>query len=174
VVAMGLASGFLEPLESTSIHLIHTAIARLIDFFPSARFEQTDIDEYNRQTRFEYERIRDFIILHYHLNSRTDSEFWTACRDMEVPTTLKAKLELYKSQGRIVRVDNELFAEVGWVQVMHGQGLKAQGAHPLAALIDDTQTTGYLDSIRTVMGNCVQAMPEHSVFIAENCSAKRV
>jgi tryptophan 7-halogenase len=171
VVAMGLASGFMEPLESTSIHLIQTAIARLIDFFPAAGFQQRDMDEYNRQTRFEYERIRDFIILHYHLNSRTDSAFWVGCRQMEIPSTLKAKLNLYQSHGRIVRTDNELFAEVGWLQVMHGQGLRAQASHPLAALINDTETTGYLQSIQTVMGNCVQAMPMHSAFIAQNCAA---
>ena len=130
VVALGLASGFLEPLESTSIHLIQTAIARLIDFFPATGFSQVDIDEYNRQARFEFERIRDFIILHYHLNQRTDSDFWTACREMAVPPALQAKLALYQSHGRIVRENNELFSEVAWLQVMHGQHLASAGLPP--------------------------------------------
>ena len=173
VVAMGLASGFLEPLESTSIHLIQTAIARLIDFFPSTGFEQADIDEYNRQHRFEFERIRDFIILHYHLNQRTDTPFWTSCREMEVPEALAAKLHLYRSRGRIVRENNELFSEVAWLQVMHGQGLRAQGHHPLAELIDESETREYLDSVRSVISKCADVMPDHAAFIAQHCAAPR-
>ena len=137
VVAIGLSSGFLEPLESTSIHMIQTAIARLIDFFPSTGFCAVDIDEYNRQSRFEIERIRDFIILHYHLNQRSDSAFWVDCREMQVPETLQAKLRLYKTHGRIVRENNELFSEVAWVQVLVGQNLMPRGYHPLVDSLDE-------------------------------------
>jgi tryptophan 7-halogenase len=171
VVSIGLASGFLEPLESTSIHLIQTAIARLIDFFPSAGFEQTDIDEYNRQFRFEFERIRDFIILHYHLNQRTDSPFWTAMREMQVPDTLRMKMHLYRSHGRIVRENSELFSEVAWLQVMHGQGLKAEGYHPLVDSIDESGIADYLAGVHALIERCVEVMPSHADFIARHCAA---
>jgi tryptophan 7-halogenase len=171
VVAIGLSSGFLEPLESTSIHLIQSAIARLIDFFPDTGFAQADIDEYNRQTRFEIERIRDFIILHYHLNQRIDSPFWTACREMAVPATLQAKIDLYRTHGRIVRENNELFAEVAWLQVMHGQHLEAAGYHPLADCLDEAQIATYLDEVRTLISRCADVMPDHAEYIARHCAA---
>jgi tryptophan 7-halogenase len=173
VVAVGLASGFMEPLESTSIHLIQTAIARLIDFFPSTGFSQVDIDEYNRQGRFEYERIRDFIILHYHLNQRTDSPFWVACREMAVPETLQAKLQLFRSHGRIVRENNELFSEVAWLQVMHGQHLQPQAYHPLVDSLDEADITDYLQGVHELIGRCAQVMPDHAEFIARHCAAPR-
>ncbi len=173
VVAVGLSSGFLEPLESTSIHLIQTAIARLIDFFPSAGFEQDDIDEYNRQARFEFERVRDFIILHYHLNQRTDSPFWVAMREMEIPPTLRAKLQLFRTHGRIVRENNELFSEVAWLQVMHGQGLKARGYHPLVDAIDEPGIVDYLAGVHALIGRCAAVMPSHADFIEKYCAAPR-
>ena len=131
VVAIGLANGFMEPLESTSIHLIQTADRAADRVLPVARVRcARRVDEYNRQARFEFERIRDFIILHYHLTERDDTPFWRHCRTMErCPRTLQAKMRLYRSQGRIVRDGPELFAEVAWLQVMHGQGLRAEGYH---------------------------------------------
>jgi tryptophan halogenase len=172
VVAIGLASGFMEPLESTSIHLIQTAIARLIDFFPSGGFDAADIDEYNRLCRFEYERIRDFIILHYHLNQRTDSPFWAACRDMEVPETLQAKMQLFRTHGRITRENNELFAEVAWLQVMHGQHLQPLGYHPLVDSLDEAEVAGYLKGVHDLIGRCAAVMPDHAAFIAQHCAAR--
>ncbi len=171
VVAVGLAGGFMEPLESTSIHLIQTAIARIVEFFPSAQMQDADVDEYNRQSRFEFERIRDFLILHYHLTRRDDSPFWRQCRAMEIPETLQRKMALYRSQGRIVRENNELFAEVGWLQVMHGQGLRAQAHHPLADLIDEAETESYLQGVRDVVRQCAEVMPPHAEFIARHCQA---
>lgn len=171
VVAVGLASGFLEPLESTSIHLIQSAIARLIDFFPSTGFSQVDIDEYNRQFRFEFERVRDFIILHYHLNQRTDTPFWTACREMAIPETLQAKLRLFRTHGRIVRENNELFSEVAWLQVMHGQHLEPEGYHPLVDSLDETEISKYLEGVHDLIGRCADVMPDHAEFIAANCAA---
>ena len=161
VVAVGLAGGFLEPLESTSLHMVQTAIARLIDFFPDAGFAQADIDEFNRQSAFEAERIRDFVILHYHLNRRTDSDFWRACAAMAVPETLRHKIDLYRSHGRLVRIADELFAEPGWLQVFEGQGLRPAHPHPLAALRGDDEIAAYLDGVREVIGNCVRAMPAY-------------
>ena len=173
VVAIGLSSGFLEPLESTSIHMIQTAIARLIDFFPTTGFSAVDIDEYNRQSRFEIERIRDFIILHYHLNQRTDSAFWTACREMEVPATLQAKIDLFSSHGRVVRENNELFSEVAWLQVMLGQHLQPRGYHPLVDSLDEKEIGAYLSGIHELMGRCADAMPDHAQFIAKHCAASK-
>jgi tryptophan halogenase len=171
VVAIGLAGGFMEPLESTSIHLIQTSIARLIEFFPSPAFEPRDIAEYNRQSRFEFERIRDFLILHYHLTQRDDTPFWRDCRAMEIPRTLQDKLDLYRGQGRVVRENNELFAEVAWLQVMHGQGLRAAAYHPLADLIDERETADYLAGVRDVMRTCADVMPSHAEYVARYCKA---
>jgi tryptophan 7-halogenase len=171
VVAIGLASGFMEPLESTSIHLIQTAIARLITFFPDRAFCQPDIDEYNRQTRFEYEKIRDFLILHYHLTQREDTAFWRHCRNMAVPESLQQKMAIYRSRGRIFREGSELFSEVAWLQVMQGQGLSAQRYHPLVDLIPAPEISEYLDSIKGVIASCVQVMPNHADYIARHCKA---
>jgi tryptophan halogenase len=171
VVAVGLSSGFLEPLESTSIHLIQAAIQQLIDYFPDRGWRSADIDQYNRLSRFHYERIRDFIILHYHLNQRTDAPFWQACGAMQVPDTLREKMDLFRSSGRIRRVDNELFTEVGWLQVMSGQNLEPEAYHPLAALIDEDETAKYLDSVREVVAKCVDVMPGHAEYIERHCKA---
>jgi tryptophan halogenase len=165
VVAVGLSSGFLEPLESTSIFQIQSAISRLVGFFPNDGFHQADIDEFNRQSDFETERIRDFIILHYHATERNDTPFWDYCRTMEIPETLRRKIDLYKSNGRVVRENNELFAEIGWQQVLHGQGVRAQGHHPLAGLLDEKELLDFLGNIEGVIGKCVDVMPSHAEFI---------
>jgi tryptophan halogenase len=166
VVAVGLSSGFLEPLESTSIHLIQSTVARLVTFFPDQGFVQADIDEFNRQADFEVERIRDFLILHYHATERNDSPFWDFCRTMEIPDSLRRKMALYQSRGRIVRDNNELFAEVGWLQVLHGQGIKAGGYHPLVDLLSEKEVGAYLEEIAGVVKKCVSVMPAHRDFIA--------
>jgi tryptophan halogenase len=174
VVAIGLASGFVEPLESTAIHLVQAQVERLINFFPDQGFNPVDRAEYNRQCRFEYESIRDFIILHYKANQRTDSKFWTHCAQMPVPATLQYKLDLFQAHGRIVRTDNELFSETAWLQVMVGQNVVPQAYHPLADLQPDGETQEYLESVRTVIAACVDVMPDHAAFIAQHCaSAKR-
>jgi tryptophan halogenase len=172
-IAIGLAGGFLEPLESTSIHLIQSAIARVIHFFPSQGFSQPDVDEFNRQSRFEWERIRDFIILHYHLTQRDDTPLWNQVRTMSIPESLRQKMELYRTHGRIVRENNELFAEVGWLQVMHGQGLRAMAYHPLVDLIEEKETMEYLDNVRSVINKCADFMPGHAEFIAANCATTK-
>ena len=165
VVAIGLSSGFMEPLESTSIHLVQTTIARLISFFPTRAFHQPDIDEFNRQADFEVERIRDFLILHYSATERRDTPFWDHCRTMEVPDRLRQKLDLYRTHGRIVRNDNELFAEVGWLQVMHGQGIKACGYHPLADLLSEQDAAAFLAEVAGVVAQCAAIMPGHSAYL---------
>jgi tryptophan halogenase len=166
VVAVGLSSGFLEPLESTSIHLVQSTISRLVGFFPDTGFDQADIDEFNAQSDFEVERIRDFIILHYHATERNDTPFWDHCRTMDIPDTLRRKLDLYKAHGRVIRENNELFAEVGWQQVLHGQGVRPRGHHPLAGLLDEKALLDFLGNIEQVVGKCVDVMPTHKEFIA--------
>jgi tryptophan halogenase len=170
-VAVGLSSGFMEPLESTSIHLIQSTIARLITFFPDRGFVQGDIDEFNRQSTFEYERIRDFVILHYKATERDDTPFWRHCRSMEVPASLQHKIDLFRSRGRIVRDNNELFAELGWLQVMLGQRIVPQGYHPLVDLLPGKDVADYLQHVQEVIASCVEVMPDHAAFIEKNCRA---
>lgn len=171
-VAVGLSSGFLEPLESTSIHLIHTAISRIISFFPHAGFDAADIAEYNAMTGFEYERIRDFLILHYKATARNDSEFWNYCRTMAVPETLQRKLDLFRSNGRIFRDLQELFAEPSWLQVMIGQGIVPQAYHPFADLRPEDEVAAYVQHVADVIAKCVHAMPTQAAYIAEHCAAQ--
>ncbi|MBL8331708.1 MAG: tryptophan 7-halogenase, partial [Rubrivivax sp.] len=161
VVAIGLSSGFLEPLESTSIHLIQQGIQHLIEFFPDREFRQADVDEFNRHNRFHFERIRDFIIAHYHLNQRTDSDFWRACATMSVPDSLRERLDLWRTHGRLFRFNNELFAEVGWLQVLEGQNLLPERWHPLVDLHAEDSLHGYLEGVRDVIAKCVNVMPTH-------------
>ena len=174
VVALGLAGGFLEPLESTSIHMVQSGIQRLIDFFPDQGFCAVDVAEYNRQSRFEYERIRDFIILHYKANQRDDSPFWQQCAAMPIPETLAHKLALFRARGKVVRVDNELFAETGWFQVLQGQNVVPEGYHPFADLQSPADTMDYLEGVRAVIRKCVDVMPDHGAYIARNCAAPKM
>lgn len=171
VVAIGLSSGFMEPLESTSIHMVQSAIAQLIEYFPDQGFNQTDIDEFNRYSRFHYETIRNFIILHYHLNQRTDSPFWKDCAHMEVPDLLKQKINLFKARGRTVRLDNELFSELGWLQVMLGQNLRPESYPATVDLVSDAGMLEYMEGIRALIARCVDIIPEHSAYIARHCAA---
>jgi tryptophan 7-halogenase len=170
-VAIGLAGGFLEPLESTSLHLVQAGIIRMVRLLPDAGFNQANIDEFNRQTDFEYERIRDFIILHYKATERADTPFWNYCRTMEVPDTLQRKMDLWMSNARIFREDEELFAEESWIQVFLGQGMIPRGYDPLVNIKSDVQIAQYLGNIRSVIGKCVAVMPSHAEFVAKTCPA---
>ncbi len=172
VVAIGLASGFMEPLESTSIHLIQSSIARLTAFFPHAGFDETDIDEFNAHSDFEFDKIRDFLILHYHATERDDTPFWNYCRTMDVPESLTRKMALFNSNGRIFRDSNELFAEPSWMQVMHGQRMTPRGYHALVDVYPEEKIVEYMAGIRGVIANCTRVMPTHEEFIAKHCAAK--
>ena len=171
-VAVGLSAGFFEPIESTNIHLIQTAISRIIKFFPDAGFDPADIVEYNAQTDDEYERVRDFVILHYKATERDDSPFWNHVRTMDVPDSLMRRLEVYRSSGRVFREGNELFAEPSWLQVMQGQRVEPRGHHPLAALTPAADADAFLDNIRATIAKCVAVMPSHADFIAARCAAR--
>ncbi len=174
VVALGLASGFLEPLESTSIHLIQTGIARLMTLFPTREFAQADIDEYNRATRVEYEYVRDFLVLHYRQTERDDSEFWRHCQSLPKSDHLARKYALYEANGRIVREKDELFTETSWLAVMHGQGLRPRGHHPIAAALGDEEVLARLEQLRGIVNASADHMPTHMNFIRDNCAAPRV
>jgi len=173
-IALGLAGGFMEPLESTSIHLVQSAIARLFTFFPNKGFDQTDIDEFNRQAHFEFDRIRDFLILHYHVTERNDSDFWNYCRNMSIPDELSQKIDQFKSNGRIFRSSNEMFSDLSWLEVMHGQGLDPKRYHALVDLMPESEIEKKLISIKRVIDRSVEYMPSHEQFIAENCAAAKI
>jgi tryptophan halogenase len=165
VVAIGLSSGFLEPLESTSIHLIHSGIQRLLSLFPGQCFSQVDIDEYNRQTRAEYEDVRDFIIAHYKVTRRGGDPFWDYVREMEIPDSLAARLELFRSSGRFFEQDvQELFSEESWVQVLIGQGFD-MGVDPATAFLPPEEIALFLEEIAAVIDNVAETMPDHGEFV---------
>ncbi len=170
-VALGLASGFMEPLESTSIHLIQSAISRVVSMFPDTRFDPALIEEFNRQSRFEFERIRDFLILHYHANGRDDSDFWKECRAMSVPDALNAKVDLFRTTGRIYREHEELFTETGWLQVMLGQNITPERYHPIADALSEDQLNEFLNNIRILIERAVGPMQSHKDFITQHCAA---
>lgn len=171
VVALGLASGFLEPLESTSIHLVQSGISRFIQYFPTRPIADADRDEYNRQMAMEFERIRDFLILHYHVNERTDSPFWVDVREMDVPETLTHKIALFRASGRLYREQEDLFTDSSWLQVLYGQGVEPQAWHPMADKLNPAQLQEMLDNIRRVVTGAAAQMPLLEDYIARNCAA---
>ncbi len=170
VVAIGLSSGFLEPLESTSIHLIQSNLLRLISLFPDTAFDTRTIDEFNAQSEFEYARIRDFIIAHYCLNAR-DEPMWRACRDIVLPENLKRKLDNFTSVGRIFKDGDELFGEESWIQVLVGQGLIPQSYDPFVDLQPEERIVKYLNDITGVIAKCLTVMPLHGDYISKNVKA---
>ena len=171
VVAIGLASGFIEPLESTAIHLVQTAISRLLDFLPNGPVAAADRDGFNRLALFEIEKIRDFVILHYAANGRHGEPFWDHKRTMELPQPLAERIAMFRASGRIVREHDELFDVPGWVQVMIGQGIDPQGWHPLADQLSTEQLAGFLTTVRDAYVRDAARMPTHADFIARYCPA---
>jgi tryptophan halogenase len=164
-IAMGLASGFLEPLESTSIHMIMTAVTRLLQLFPHGEIKQSIVDEYNTQAKSEYERIRDFIILHYKATEREDSPFWRYCKDMEIPDELKHRIALFKDFGRSNQVEGELFRLDSWTQVMLGQGIMPSSYHPIVGLMPDRDLQNFLNSIAADVDKSIAMMSTHQDFV---------
>jgi tryptophan 7-halogenase len=170
-VALGLASGFLEPLESTSIYLIQSGIARLIQMLPDRRMSQVLQDKYNAEAAFEIEHIRDFLILHYRATERRDSGFWNYCGTMSVPEELAAKIDLFRESGRFFRTADEMFALTSWVQVMVGQHVVPTGYHPLVDTVPQADLEKLGESVRGVIASCVAAMPLHEQFIERYCKS---
>ena len=166
-IAIGLAGGFMEPLESTSIHLVQTAIMRLLNLFPTKEFHQSDIDKFNSESDVEFSAIRDFLILHYHVNQREGMPFWDRCREMTIPDTLTDKIALFKSNGRIIPDLYDLFAQSSWLQVMLGQGLFPQSHHPLADQMSAAATKAYIQAELDKAQIAVRQLPLHSEYISK-------
>jgi tryptophan halogenase len=170
-VAIGLSSGFMEPLESTSIWMIQSGIARLLGNFPDQSFSPVDISRFNRVLATETEEIRDFLILHYKATERTDSEFWNYCRTMPIPDRLAEKIAVFENSGRCFRENEELFNDTSWFAVMIGQ-LKAPRRHdPVAELLTLEETRTRLEQIARAVANSADYMPLHSDFIRQNCAS---
>jgi tryptophan halogenase len=164
-VALGLAAGFMEPLESTSIHLIQTSVARLLTFLRHAEPGAVAREKFNRMTATEWEQIRDFLILHYKANRRTGEPFWDRCRTMEIPDTLAEKIALFEEAAIIIRDDNELFTEEGWGQVMIGQGLQPRSFSPLTESIPTDELARYLAKLAQTYRRAAEAFPTHAQFV---------
>ncbi len=165
VVALGLAGGFLEPLESTSIHLIQQGISKLFALFPDSAISAVERDEYNRQMADNYRSIRDFIILHYHATTRGDSPFWDHVRTMAIPDTLARKIALFRQKGRIFRYEDELFATPSWVAVLLGQGIEPQGYDPVVDALDTPRIAAALRQMRQATAAAVAGLPPHAVAL---------
>lgn len=165
VVAIGLSSGFLEPLESTSIHLIQSSVSRLLKLFPQGGINQAEVDEFNRQSAEEIEFIRDFIVLHYHQNQRQDSEFWQECRRMDIPEGLRRKMNLFSQSGKVFRYSDELFTEIAWQQVMIGQHLVPKDHHPLVNALSSEQLNDMLRDLKTIIDGTVSRLSLHEDYL---------
>jgi tryptophan halogenase len=167
VVSIGLASGFLEPLESTSIYLVQGAIAQLIELFPIGRVREEDVAEFNRAVDVEYDRIRDFLILHYHATRREDSDFWNHVRTMEVPDSLLSKIELWRRSGRVAKYSQGLFFEPSWVAVYLGQGITPEGWDQRVDGAGLDELDAAIQRLRRQLQERVATMPAHADFLSK-------
>jgi len=168
-VSLGLASGFLEPLESTSIHLVQRGLALLLKHFPGSGFLDAAQDQYNATLGFEYERIRDFLMLHYIGSDRRDSPFWRAVQDLAIPESLADRIALYKHYGRIIRDPNELFPAQSWLYVFTGLGIFPAQEDPLAARLDPKQVARQLAQLKAAIAESAATMPDHEAYLARLC-----
>jgi tryptophan halogenase len=171
VVALGLAGGFLEPLESTSIHLVQAGISKLLALLPDRAFDPVLEAEYNRLSLQQLEQVRDFIILHYKASSRNDSAFWRGAAAMEVPDSLSRKVALFRENGRIFRHDDDLFSEASWLAVLLGQGICPRRTDPLVETADAGEIRATLNRVATLMARTAEGMPTHRTFIDQHCRA---
>jgi tryptophan halogenase len=165
VVALGLSSGFLEPLESTSIHLIQNGLQRLLALFPGKPISPLERDEYNRGMGDLYNDVRDFVILHYKATQRDDTPFWRYVRDMEIPESLARKMELWRLHGRIFREGAELFGTTSWAAVMLGQNLWPQAYDPIVDSLDEDKVAQALARMRADFRRAAEALPNQEQFL---------
>jgi tryptophan halogenase len=170
-VAVGLSSGFLEPLESTSIHLIQVAVTTLLELFPDRSCAQADQDEYNRVMDLEFERIRDFLVLHYHATQRTDAPFWNERRTMSIPDSLAYKMDLFRDRGVVVKYKDGFFLEPSWLAVYLGQNVVPRAYDPVSDSVPDAALAHRLKAIRESIADTARAMPSHADWIARFCAA---
>ena len=170
-IAIGLAAGFLEPLESTSIYLIQEGVSRFIYLFPDASLPDVVREEYNRHLSLKFEQVRDFIILHYYATQRDDSPFWNYCRTMSIPDSLRYKLKLFKAAGRFFRYEDELFTRPSWVAVLLGQNVVPDAYDPIVSALPQADVNVSLESMRTAMLKAAADMPTHEDFLNRYCGA---
>jgi tryptophan halogenase len=173
-VAVGLASGFLEPLESTSIYLIQAAVTALVELFPEKQIASVDRDEFNRIIDLEYDRIRDFLILHYHATERTDTAFWNYVRTMSIPDSLVEKIALFRARGRVEPYVRGLFLEPSWLAVYLGQRVFPEDQDPRAAEMSADRLAASLAKMRSEIAASVAALPDHAAYIASHCAMSGV
>ena len=172
-IAVGLASGFVEPLESTSIHLIQRAAIRLMQLFPTGGIQAADRDEFNQQSKRELEHVRDFVIAHYHVNERSDSALWKQVREMEVPASLRHRIELFRESARVFRPSDELFAENSWIQVLMGQGVLPRSHHSVADLMGRQELGDFLSDLQVKVARTVGGLPGHQTYVEQLCAPYR-
>lgn len=170
-IAVGLTAGFLEPVESTSIHLAMSTVLRLLKFFPKNHIDESRVNEFNAQSQEEFEKIRDFIILHYHATERNDSPFWRYCKDMDIPDSLKERLELFKKSAIFPLKEKELFKVDSWLQVLLGQRITPESHHPIVDLMSDNELGNFLSGLKKSVDDNVARMPSHQQFIDDYCKA---
>ncbi len=168
-VALGLSAGFLEPLESTSIHLIQRGVIRLMQMFPYGGIVESEQAEFNRQMDTEFRFIRDFIILHYHVTDRTDTPFWRHCRDMSIPESLQHRLELFADTGNVFHAEGDIFRENSWTQVMLGQGIEPRSYHPIVDMMKDQELRQFMQIQAQKVDGIVNQLPSHQEFINRYC-----
>lgn len=168
-LAVGLSSGFLEPLESTSIHLIQASVAKFLDMYPQRDIDPKIVDRFNEETRLAYEAIRDFLIAHYKVTERDDTPFWDYCRTMPIPDSLEEKLDLFRRRGSAMPDHFDLFREGSWFAVLYGQGITPEGYHPLADSLSEDELRLSLSKIRAAIQQRVASLPTHQQFIDRHC-----
>jgi len=165
-VALGLASGFMEPLESTSIHLVSSGIYHLLEHYPDTHFDRSNIDSYNAEVAYEYERIRDFIVLHYCLTQREDTPLWRYCRSMALPDTLQQRIELYRGTGRIRSRAGELFTDMSWFYIFEGMGVRPEHYDPLLDVVTLDKLKEILASLAEGTAAVRRTAPLHDSYFA--------
>lgn len=170
-VAVGLSGGFLEPLESTSIYLIQVAIMKLIEHFPDRSFNALNVAVFNEQINLQFDQVRDFIILHYKMNNRDDSDFWKRCRAMQIPDTLEYRMRAFRERGHVVYSSRELFIETNWVAVFLGQELIPDALDPRVGCLSDALIVDKLDKMRQAIRRATETLPRHDRFVSEYCAA---
>ena len=170
-VALGLSSGFIEPLESTSIHLIMTGVTRLMQMFPNSGISESVVTQYNHLANEELEKIRDFIILHYNATSRTDTPFWRFCKSMDIPETLRRRIEIFSEEAQAYQAGGELFRVDSWVQVMMGQGITPKSYHPFVRQMSEAHLRDFLKQFKSSIMQSVERLPEHEAFIRTYCAS---
>ncbi|MGD8176286.1 tryptophan halogenase family protein [Marinimicrobium sp. ARAG 43.8] len=168
-VAIGLSGGFVEPLESTSIHLIQIGVTRLLQLFPFGGCSDALTDHYNELLRTEYERVRDFIVLHYKATGRNDTPYWRDCRDMEIPDSLASRMELFRESGVVSPYNSDIFRSANWLQVMLNQGIEPRNYHHFPHVMDKDQIINNLDKLKNSIARTVEKIPSHENFLKSYC-----